>query len=135
MYFSSALPHEGSCLLELTGDNSFLGGEGAGASHHVADEQEQIGTVSMVPYATRYLALEPLKTPSCLLNPNCLFGSLWPWKHLTYLHLQQSQWLVVEVRWAKEKSFEFGFWRLLIKTMLANELGESVRGTQPGVPA
>lgn len=28
MYFSSALPHEGSCLLKLAGDNGFEGGKG-----------------------------------------------------------------------------------------------------------
>lgn len=28
MYFSSALPHEGSCLLKLAGDNCFEGGKG-----------------------------------------------------------------------------------------------------------
>lgn len=41
MYFSSALPHEGSCLLKLAGDSSSKG-EGASASWWAASQWEKI---------------------------------------------------------------------------------------------
>lgn len=123
-YFSPALPHEGSCLLKLVEDNNFEG-EGASTSYQVADEQHcskrrYLGTVSVVAQSEWHLALEQLKNPCRLLNPNCLFGSLWPWKHLTYLHLKRSEWQLLEAGWERKERFEFGFWKCLIKTMYVN---------------
>lgn len=74
MYFSSALPREGSCLLKLAGDNSFEGGRGTCANHHVTGEQAE-----MVRYRQRGAAhLElpgaaTIKNARCSLNPKRLF--------------------------------------------------------------
>lgn len=83
-YFSSALPHEGSCLLKLAGDNGF-GGEGDGASHHVADEQEEIvrycqrGAAHLVLPGTGTIKKSHVAcwTPTAYLV-RCGHGNTWP---------------------------------------------------------
>lgn len=71
-------------------------------------QRRKSGTASVVSRASRYPALEQLKNPHYTLNPSCLFGSLWPWKHLTYLHLQQSEWWLMKERWEKGNALNFG---------------------------
>lgn len=96
--------------------------EGAGTSHRVAYEQEEIdrycqrGATHLVLPATGII-----KTLTLLTEPQLLLLFTVAME-TPDLFTPSAVWvMVVEERWEKGEYSEFGFWRLLIKMMHANE--------------